>query len=53
MKNYNYNEEDSYLMYYQANNLYGGPMAQPLPCSSFKWIDNCIDYIKMVIMIIF
>ena len=40
MKNYNNNEESSYIQYLDANNLYGWTMYKKLPTSGFKWIDN-------------
>ena len=40
MKNYNNNEESSYIQYLDANNLYGWVMAKKLPVNGFKWIDN-------------
>ena len=39
MKNYN-NEEPSYILYLDANNLYGWAMSKKLPVNGFKWIDN-------------
>ena len=40
MKNYNNNEESSYIQYLDANNLYGWAMSKKLPTKGFKWIDN-------------
>ena len=37
MKNYDKNIESSYLMYLDANNLYGWGMSQKLPINGFKW----------------
>ena len=37
MKNYNRNIELSFLMYLDANNLYGWAMLQKLPADGFKW----------------
>ena len=39
MKDYNPEEASSYLMYLDANNLYGWAMSQSLPVGDFKWID--------------
>ena len=35
---YNSDKENNYIMYYDANNLYGWAMSQPLPYSGFKWL---------------
>ena len=40
MKNFNKNEESSYIQYLDANNLYGWRMSQKLPVNDFKWINN-------------
>ena len=42
MKNYNNNEESSYIQYLDANNLYGWAMSKKLPVNGFKWTDNNI-----------
>ena len=40
MKNYNKNEESSYIQYLDANNLYGWAMSQKLPKNNFKWVED-------------
>ena len=40
MKNYDKNEESSFLEYLDANNLYEFAMIQPLPINSFDWIKD-------------
>ena len=40
MKDFNKKELSKYLMYVDANNLYGCGMSQKLPVHSFKWMSN-------------
>ena len=40
MKNYNKDEESSYIQYLYANNLYGWTMSKKLPVNGFKWLDS-------------
>ena len=40
MKNYNKNEESSYIQYLDANNLYGWAMSKKLLVNGFKLLDN-------------
>ena len=50
MKDYNKDEEESFLEYLDANNLYGGPMSEPLPVDDFDWVEDLSkideDFIK-------
>ena len=46
MKNYNEKEGSSYIMYLDANNLYGWAMSQKLPSGNFHWIP-CHEYINL------
>ena len=50
MKNYDENEESSFLEYLDASNLYGLAMSEPLPIDSFFWIENTseidADFVK-------
>ena len=39
MKNYNNNQESSYIQYLDANNLYGWAMSKKLPVNGFQWAD--------------
>ena len=40
LPDYNKNEDNSYLMYYDANNLYGWAMSQSLPYGELKWVEE-------------
>ena len=50
MKNYDKNKESLYLIYLDANDLYGWGMSQKLPVDGFKWKKNTSkfneDFIK-------
>ena len=37
MENYDKNFESSYVIYLDANNLYGWAMSRKLPVNGFKW----------------
>ena len=40
MNNYDKNIESSYLIYLDANNLYGWEISQKLPVNGFKWVKD-------------
>ena len=40
MKNYDKNEESSFLMYLDANNLYGCPMTEKIPVGNLILVKN-------------
>ena len=40
MKNYNKDEESSYIQYVDANNLYGWAMSKKVPVNGFRWLDS-------------
>ena len=44
MKNYDKNTTSSYLMYLDANNLYGSTMSQKLPVNGFKWVEELSQF---------
>ena len=50
MKRYDSNKESTYLMYVDANNLYGYAMCKKLPYGNFKWAKDLSifteDFIK-------
>ena len=40
MKSHDSRAESITIKYWDANNLYGWAMSQPLPCEEFKWLDR-------------
>ena len=52
---YDENKEISYILYLDANNLYGWAMSQKLPADGFKWVKNVSkidkDFIMMKIVV--
>ena len=50
MKNYDDEEESSFIQYLDANNFYGWAVSQKLPVKDFKWIEDASkideDFIK-------
>ena len=40
MENYDASKRNNYIMYLDANNLYGWAMSQSLPTSNFKWLTD-------------
>ena len=44
MKNYEKINGSSYLMYLDANEIYGSAMPQKLPIDSFKWIKKLSEF---------
>ena len=40
MKFYNPEDDTTYIMYLDANNLYGWAMVQPLPYGGFRWVES-------------
>ena len=52
LKNYNSNKKNTFIMYWDANNLYGWGMNQPLPYSDFSFLykkeinEFCLDCIS-------
>jgi len=50
LSDYDKTKEDSYIIYVDANNLYGHSMSQPLPTGNFKFDKQIEKYTKDYIM---
>ena len=52
MKSYDTSEENQFILYLDANNLYGWAMSQYLPYSRYKWLGKkeisyfCLNFIS-------
>ena len=46
IQNYNSKAPSTFLMYVDANNLYGWPMSKKLPIDSFEWINDLKEFIS-------
>ena len=49
MNNYDKSIESSYLMYLDANHLYGWAMSQKRPINGFKWVEDLSKFIDSFI----
>ena len=45
--NYNPNVPSNFIMYLDANNLYGWAMSQALPTHGFQWVEGHIDFMSI------
>ena len=46
MKKYDKNTASSYLIYLDANNLYGWAMSEKLPANGFEWVEELSRFNK-------
>ena len=49
MEGYDPEKQKSYLLYLDANNLYGWAMSQPLPTGGFQWEKDCKRLQKTIV----
>ena len=49
MKNYDKSIDSSYLMYLDANNLYGWAMSKKLPVNGFRWENDLSKFNEKII----
>ena len=49
LDNYDPSKEKEFIIYLDANNLYGWAMSQPLPMGNFIWMDSTEDFDVMPI----
>ena len=47
MKDYDNNNESSYLKHWDIKNVYGWAMSQKLPVNNFEWIEDTYSLIKV------
>ena len=49
VEGYNSSKPNTYILYLDANNLYGWAMSQPLPTGGFQWVDDCDRLMETII----
>ena len=50
IKNYDKNTISSYVMYLDANNVYGWKMSQKRPGNSFEWVEELSQFKKDLLL---
>ncbi|GBN00884.1 hypothetical protein AVEN_215656-1 [Araneus ventricosus] len=48
LANYDPTSPNSYIVYWDANNLYGWAMSQQLPTHDFSWTQEDVDYMNIL-----
>ena len=51
LENFDPEKPSNYLLYLDANNLYGWAMSQPLPIGDYKWVEKTDDVIENIMKI--
>src|SRR5438105_1865998 len=51
LPDYDPSQPSSFIMYLDANNLYGWAMSQPLPISNFQWLRKGIQFSRIGIIV--
>ncbi|KFM68525.1 hypothetical protein X975_13710, partial [Stegodyphus mimosarum] len=49
LKNFDSTKESKYILYLDANNLYGWAMSQPLPYGNFEWVEPDKNIIEKIL----
>lgn len=49
IQNYDSSKESNYIIYLDANNLYGWSMCEPLPHDNFEWVESSCELIKYIL----
>ena len=52
MSGYNSEKPSKYIMYLDANNLYGWAMSQYLPTGGFRWMTEKKKYKKLISLLV-
>ena len=51
VEEYDCTKPDSYIMYFDANNLYGWAMSNPMPLKDFQWLEeSAFDEVIQIVL---